>query len=161
VSERFLSLFGVAVLCCFPNPAAPFASSVSDTAGVLLRLLAMDRMRRAIAVCLTLALFLAVWPDCRIFQCVSLQFQLISASPSFFVCLPGRVAMYSRYSLTGHTIHFHLGLLCPQYLYFVILFLLVSRFFPNLKFIISGKVDQPFGPENNYNIKNKYLIINL
>jgi len=30
--------------------------------------LAMDRMRRAIAVWLTLALFLAVWPDCRIFQ---------------------------------------------------------------------------------------------
>ena len=68
MSERFLSLLGVAVLCRFPNPAAPFASSVSVAAGVLLRLLAMDRMRRAIAVWLTLALFLAVWPDCRIFQ---------------------------------------------------------------------------------------------
>ena len=69
--------------CCpllFSHPAAPFASSVSVAAGVLLRLLAMDRMRRAIAVWLTLALFLAVWPDCRIFQWVSLQFQLISAS---------------------------------------------------------------------------------
>jgi len=77
MSERFLSLLRVAVLCCFPNPAAPFASPV---AGVLLGLLAMDRMRRAtnpriwpystgiIEVCLTLALFLAVWPDCRIFQ---------------------------------------------------------------------------------------------
>ena len=71
-------LLGVAVLCCFPNPAAPFASSVSIAAGVLLRLLARDRMcRRAIAVWLTLALFLAVWPDCRIFQWISLQFQLI------------------------------------------------------------------------------------
>ena len=50
MSERFLSLLGVVVLCIFPNPAAPFASSVNDAAGILLRLLAMDRICRAIPV---------------------------------------------------------------------------------------------------------------
>ena len=42
VSERFLSLLGVAVFCCFPNPAAPFASSVSDAAGVAM----LKRLRK-------------------------------------------------------------------------------------------------------------------
>jgi hypothetical protein len=52
-----MDLLGVAVLCCFPNLAAPFASSESNATEVLLRLLIMDRIRPAIAAWLTLHLF--------------------------------------------------------------------------------------------------------